>query len=160
MQIKLSTARISAPLPVLKPSVQTNQIVLMDLSPFARGLRLPLQRGPSRPFIKSVSFTSFVRMCILFCDLHSSMPNLRYVLGGLRAVNHEQPSFDALLPTIASIGRRTQKSLTIGRQRVGNSFEICRLTAETERLRELLDESDSFLYHLRIQLCFMLDSRP
>lgn len=109
MQIELSANCTPAPLLVLQPPTQADRRELMKPSPTASESGRTLQKGTNRPCIEPEFLTSFLQMRIIFCNLLSSMSNLRYVLEDLGAVNHEHASVDDLPHTMGGFGRCTQK---------------------------------------------------
>lgn len=85
----------------------------------------------------------FLQMRIPPPNLLSSMPNLRYVLGDFEPANRGEISVDELLHILGSFGRHTQEEMTKNRHGIKTYPKFFRLTAETRRLRERLDQSDA-----------------
>lgn len=81
-----------------------------------RELGTPLQNGASRPFIASVSLTSFLQMRLPLRNLLSTMTNLPYVIRFLGAASRRKTTANELSRTIAGISRRTPENVTISIQ--------------------------------------------
>lgn len=120
IQIELLAACTPVPLIGSQRPMHADRNELMKPSRTSREPKSPLQNETSSLFIEPASYTSFYQMRIPFRDPLSFMPNLRYILEGLRAANYGQTSVDELLHTITGYGSSRHNSCRNGIAATGN----------------------------------------